>query len=139
MKSITINLLKFASLLFIFTIAFRFGLSKSLENEQYFIVWLIAALYGIAILTIGWIFGKRDKESLPIFDIGFRFHITTYLICIVIGEIWFLFGFQSRCESANAMHLTAIFWGIGILLHYIFYLYTRKYSIKGLKKSELFD
>lgn len=140
MKSISINLVKFAILLGISTILFRFVLSKMLEDEQFNnVVWLIAALYGVIILIIGWVFGKKDKESLPLYDIGFRFHLTTYLICNTIGELWYLFGFQSKHENVKTIHLTVLFWGLGVLLHYILYVFTRKNSIKGLKKSEIFD
>jgi hypothetical protein len=91
------------------------------------------------VFTIGWIFGKKDKMNLPLYDVGFRFHLVTYIFCNLIGELWFLIGLQSEYENVRTVHLTAVFWGLGLLFHFIIYLITRKNAIKGIKKSEIFE
>jgi hypothetical protein len=139
MKLITINQLKFAGSLFLLTIAFRYGLSSLLETSYFTLVWVLAAGYAIAIFAVAWNFGKKDYEYLPLFDIGFRFHLTTYVVCNLIAEIWFLIGFQSKHENIQAVHITAIAWGIGLLIHFVFYLFARKNAIKGIDKSEIFE
>lgn len=139
MKTITKNLLIFSGGLIILTIAFRFSLSTMLQNQLFSSVWIIAIIYGILIFIIGWVFGKRDKMHLPLYDIGFRFHLTTYIICNIIAEGWYLIGFQSEYENLRTVHLTAVFWGIGLLIHFIIYLITRKNAINGIKKSEIFE
>lgn len=88
---------------------------------------------------MGWVFGKRDNLNLPLYDVGFRFHLATYVICNLIGEIWYLLDLQSDYEKIRTIHLTALFWGIGLLIHFIIYLITRKDAIKGIKKSEIFE
>lgn len=139
MKTITKNLLAFSIGLVVLTIAFRFSLSTMLQNQLFSNVWIVAAMYGILIFLIGWIFGKKDKIDLPLYDIGFRFHFATYIICNLIAEAWHLIGLQSEYENVRTVHLTTIFWGIGLLIHFIIYLVTRKNAIKGIKKSEIFE
>lgn len=139
MKIITRNQLIFAGLLTILTIAFRYGLSTLPDKELFVQVWYMAALYGIIICIIGWILGKRDYLSLPLYDVGIRFHATTYIICNIIGELWFVVGFQSTHEHIKIIHLSALIWGLGLLLHFILFLYSRKNAIQGIKKTEIFE
>jgi hypothetical protein len=139
MKSITKNLLIFAAGLIILTILFRFGLSEMLKSKNFAIVMVISSLYGLLVFIIGWIFGKKDYETLPLYDIGFRFHFATYLVCNLIAEAWFYFGLQSQYENVKTIHLTAILWGIGLIIHFIFFVITRKHAINGIKKTEIFD
>ena len=92
MKKLTRNLMFFALGLTILTILFRFGLSYLLQSQQFSNVWLLAVLYGIIVFIMGWIFGKKERLSLPLYDIGFRFHLATYIICNSIAELWFYFS-----------------------------------------------
>ncbi len=139
MKLFTSNQLKFATVLAALLIVFHFGLSTLLKNMEFTWVWLIAAAFAISVFVAGWYFGKKDNDSLPLYDIGFKFHLITYIISNLIAELWFLFGFQSHFEHVKTVHLTAIFWGIGLILHFIIFLYNRKNSIKGIEKSDIFD
>jgi len=139
MKIFTTDQLKFAGLLFIFTIAFRFGLSTLLTSMNFIIVWVIAVLYAICIMIVAWYFAKKDAESHPFYNVAFGFHLITYLVCNILAELWFLFDFQSIHERIITVHLTAIFWGFGLLIHFILFLYARKNSIKGIDKSEIFE
>jgi len=139
MKFFTLNLVKFAIWLFILTAVFRYGLSTVLESRNFEWVWVVALLYGMAVFTVGWRYGKKDNIALPLYDIGFRFHLTTYVICNAMAELWYLFGFQSKYESIYAVHLTTIFWGLGVIVHLIFYILTRKNAIRGISKSDIFE
>lgn len=139
MKIFTINQLRYTLLLAIITIFFRYGLSAFISVEKFTEMWFLAIIYGIIVFIIAWIFGKKDKLSLRLFDIGFRFHLTTYLICNSIAELWFIFGFNASNENIKIIHLTALIWGILLLTHFVFFLVTRRYSILGIKKSEIFD
>lgn len=139
MKSVTSNLLKFAIIFALGSILFRFGLSWAITNHKVFEIWIFASLYFILNFSIGWFFGKKYYESFPLYDIGFRFHLATYVIFNIIAELWFLFGLQSRFENVKIVHQIAIFWGIFLLLHFIIYLFPGKNAIKGLDKSEIFE
>jgi hypothetical protein len=139
MKALTKNLILFSIGATILTIVFRFTLSTMLQREMFTYIWAITVFYGIAMFILGWIFGKKERQTLPLYDIGFRFHLTTYIICNLIAEIWFSVGLQSDYEKIKVVHWTMIIWGIVLLIHFFFYLLTRKNSIKGIKKSEIFE
>ncbi len=139
MKTVNQYLSKFAVTILILTVIFRYSLSTLLSNEEYILVIISAILYFFAMFISGWYFGKKDKEFLPIFDIGFRFHFVTYIIFTLVSEMWFLIGFASKYESINTVHITAIIWGFLLIIHFVFYLMAKKNSINNLDKSDLFE
>lgn len=139
MKTITQYLIKFAIIATLLTIVFRYALTFGIDNKSNLIVMLSAILYGIAMYLAGWVFGKKDREHLPIYDVGFRFHLTTYLIHNIISELWFVFGFNSKSENITVIHSTAIIWGLFLVGHFIFFLWTRKNAIHNLDKEDLFE
>ena len=139
MKTVTSFLLRFALTASVLAIIFRFSLSYGVENKSSIIVALSAILYGVLMFFSGWYFGKKDGEYLPIYDVGFRFHFTTYLIHNTISELWFLFGFNAIQEKIGIVHTTAIIWGVFLIVHFVFFLLTRKNSINNLDKEDLFE
>ena len=139
MKTVTSFLLKFALTATLLTVIFRYCLSYGIDNGASVIIVLSAALYALAMFVSGWYFGKKDGEYLPIFDIGLRYHLATYLVHNIISELWFAFGFNSRYEETGIIHSTAIIWGIVLMIHFIFYLLARRSSINNLHKEDLFD
>ncbi|MDO5607294.1 MAG: hypothetical protein Q4G08_02450, partial [Capnocytophaga sp.] len=84
-------LLKFAFTAVVLTLLFRYFLSYGIENKSFVITVLSSTLYAVAMFAAGFYFGKKDREFLPIYDIGFRFHLVTYLIHNSISELWFVF------------------------------------------------
>ena len=70
-------------------------------------------------------------------DIGFRFHMVTYLLCIGIGYGAYYLGWNT--ENLRAMAITAISWGIGLAIHFVFYLIEQRKTIKGYAKEEIFQ
>jgi len=139
MKTITKYLLGFALTAAVLTVIFRYALSYGIEGESTPIVILSACIYGIAMFLAGWFFGKREGEHLPISDVGFRFHFTTYFIHIGISLLWLSLGFGSKYEQVSWTIMTAIYWGIFVLIHFIVYLWMRKSTINNLDKEDLFD
>lgn len=139
MKIVTKNLMYFAISFFIGAIVFRYFLSTYLKNHPNNLVWIIAVIYFFFCFFIGWFFGKRDYKSLPLYDVGFRFHFVTYLLSNIVAISWFSLDFQSQFENIRTVYAIAIFWGIGLLIHFIYYLIARKNTIKGLNKEEIFE
>jgi len=136
---ITENLVYFAVSALLLGILFRFGKSYAIENQDFTLIVFLAVAYFVAMFVTGWYFGKKDHENLPIYDIGFRFHLFTYVIFFVIAFLWFLLNFNAQQENIIAINMTALFWGIFILIHFAFYLWTRRKTINGLDKKELFE
>jgi hypothetical protein len=136
---ITSYLLKFAFVATILVIIFRYFLSYGIENESRLIIVLSSVSYSICMFIAGFYFGKKDGNFLPIYDVGFRFHFTTYLVHNIISELWFILKFNSGFERIERIHQTVIIWGILLLIHFIIFMLMRKKSFKGLDKKELFE
>ena len=139
MKTITTYLLRFALTAAMLTIVFRYFLSNGIENNSGITIALSAIIYGIAMFIAGWYFGKKDGDYLPIFDVGFRFHLATYVVHNVISLLWIGLGFGSKYEKLSVSVMVAIIWGFFLLLHFIFYLFSRKNSINNLSREDIFD
>ncbi len=116
MKNIHQYLSKFAVTILIITVIFRYSLSTLLSSKEFILVFIPAILYFLAMFSAGWYFGKKDKEFLPIFDIGFRFHFVTYIVFTLISEMWFLMGFASKYENIKTVHITALIWGFLMII-----------------------
>ena len=139
MKTVTKYLSGFAVTIVILTVIFRIALSYCIEKEMYTLTCVCGIIYFIAMFISGWFWGKKDIEYLPIYDIGFRFHCTTYLIFISVSGLWFALGFNSAHEKVCPLYYTGIIWGFFLFIHFFFYLYCRSRSINGLKKEDLFE
>lgn len=139
MKTITKYLLRFVLVASIFTIVFRFFLSYGIENKSDVIMSISAVLYGVSMFCIGWYFGWKDGSYLPILDIGFRFHLATYIVHNTISILWIIFGLGAKYEKLNSVIYVGLYWGVFLFLHFIVYILARKNSIKGLNKEDIFE
>lgn len=139
MKIITPYLLRFGIAASILTILFRYTLSSLMTERLFVLVFVSAALYAAGMFALGWIYGKKDGEYLPIADIGFRFHVTAYLVHNLISWLWFAGGFHSSYESIQVVYYIAILWGVLLLIHLGFYLHSLKHTVNHLDKDDLFD
>jgi hypothetical protein len=139
MKFFTKNLVWFSITFALASLAFRYALSTLLAFHHYGLVWVAAVLYFAVNFFLGWYFGRRDNLTLPLYDVGFRFHFVTYFIFNIMAELWFLSGMNWEYEKIRTVHLTALIWGGFIVIHFIIYLFSRRDAIKGLKRSEIFE
>ena len=136
---ITPNLLKFTLTTVILTIVFRLGLSTSIASKVIIAVVLSSVIYGILMWFNGRYFGRKEYKYLPIYDIGFRFHLSTFLSHNVVSIFWFVFGFESHYENINIIYMTALIWSVFLIIHFIYFLSIRKSTIKNLDKEDLFE
>ncbi|CAM1347000.1 hypothetical protein [Tenacibaculum insulae] len=136
---ITNNLLKFTLGTIILTILFRIVLSTSITNKMTLGVIICAIVYGILMWFNGRYFGRKEYEYLPIYDIGFRFHLFTFLAHNLVSVLWFVFAFESKYENIKVIYITALIWSVFLIMHLIYYLSVRKSSIKNLDKENLFE
>jgi hypothetical protein len=140
MKSlITSNLIKFTFATVVLTIIFRIGLSTSITNKMTAAVIICSIVYGILMWLNGSYFGRKEYEYLPIYDIGFRFHLSTFLAHNLISIVWFVFGFESKYENIEVIYITALIWSTFLIIHLIYYISIKKSSIKNLDKEDLFE
>lgn len=136
---ITSNLLKFTLTTIILTTVFRLALSTSITNKMIIAVILSAVIYAILMWFNGRYFGKSEYEYLPIYDIGFRFHFSTFITHNLVSIFWFVFGFESHYENIKTIYITALIWSVFLITHFVYFLSIRKSTIKNLYKEDLFE
>lgn len=137
MKVFTFRLGQFAFFGLILTVIFRLVLSLCANVENEIIIPLCAIAYCGLMFFIGWHFGKKDVIENEINDIGFRWHFTTYLLCNGVNIVSYYVGLNT--ESLKTIGFTALFWGIAIFVHFVFFIVTQRKSIKGYDKDEIFE
>lgn len=136
---LTPNLLKFTLTTIILTILFRIGLSTALTNRMIIAVTACAIIYALLMFFSGSYFGRKDYEDLPIYDVSFRFHLSTFIAFNVVSILWFVFGFESIYENIDVLYITTSIWSVFLIIHFFYYLSVRKSSIKNLNKEDLFE
>lgn len=139
MKYITKNLIIHSVIFLLTSFLFRYLISWSLTNSYFNGVWIIAMFYFLALVIMIWRFSILDKKHLPLYDLGFRFHLATFLVWLSVSHIWFAFGSISVHEHIMQLHISSLVWLITLAIHFSIYLLTRKKSLNGLKKTEIFD
>lgn len=137
MKILTNRLGQFVVCGLVLTVIFRYVLNLCIETGSKFTPWLCAGIYFCLMYSIGSYFGKKDAMENGIHDIGFRQHLTTYLLCIGIAYAAPYIGLGM--ENQTHVNMSALFWGIGLFIHFIFFLKAQQKTIKGYAKEELFQ
>jgi hypothetical protein len=117
----------------------NFGITQLLNAEEFSLVWILVPLYAIPTFIAGLILGKKDHEILPLVVTGFKFHLITYIISNSVAILKHIFGFASIYENINTVNLTIVFWGLGLLLHFVLYKKAKTKTIKGINQSEIFE
>ncbi|AXT20725.1 hypothetical protein D7030_11875 [Flavobacteriaceae bacterium AU392] len=135
MKTMTNNLKYFSGLTLIFSIIFFYYLYSDITIQSYNKIWIYAILYGMTLFISGLILGYKDPVRNSIYDLGFQYHLTTFIIVNCIGFIASLIAMGINLKTLLTSIMPIIFWGLGLLIHYYFSLK----SIKGINKKEIFD
>lgn len=129
---ITKNLIYFGIPFALLTAAFRFFLSSVLASNY---IGLLAIIYGVLSFALGLYFGFKDKNDLPIFDVGFRFHCVTFMIYFTISFLWTCSEFGSLPRYLKGFKE----WGVFLLIHFVIYIILKSRGIKGLNKEDIFE
>ena len=137
MKALTIRLGQFAISALFLTVLFRYALNLCIGVNSLFGTVSCSIVYGGLMYLLGLYFGKKDAVENEVHDIGFRYHFVTYILCIGIGYGAYYWGWNT--ETLRAMAITAISWGIGIAIHFVFFLLEQHKTIKGYTKDEIFQ
>jgi hypothetical protein len=139
MKSITTYQIGFAALAIGITILFRYLLTFFLNQQQYVLTWILAALYFVCMFSTGWYFGKKANQSLPIASLTFRFHLYTFIIFSFISLLWFKLNLAGVHENFESFKTGTFIWSILLLLHFGMYLLKGRNTIKGIAKTDIFE
>ena len=137
MKALSLRLGQFAVCALLVTAMFRYALNLCIGKESMLAAVSCSVIYFCLMYYIGYYFGGKDAVENGYHDIGFRFHLATYVICIGVGIGAYCIGWYT--EPLKAMAITAISWGFGLLIHFIFFLIAQKSTIKGYAREEIFQ
>lgn len=139
MKLITPNLLKFSAFSLLLTALFKWRLNEAIENKIVVAIVLSSVVYALLLLASALYFARKDKEYLPIFDIGFRFHLAIYTTYHLIASIWTYLDLEAPNTSTSIPKYVALGWLILICIHFIFLQILKKRSISNLNKKDIFE
>ncbi len=144
MKIFTNRLGQFAGCAVVVTIAMNLAIHYLASHLTTWTGGIIAVLYFSTMFSLGWYFGKKDDEENNIYDIGLRWHIVTFLICNGLRYLfWCLLYGQPLVGTAyrilNNINTSVIIWSAFLVFHFMLFLLTRKNSLKGYNKEELFE
>jgi hypothetical protein len=138
MKIFTKQLIFFAILMAVYTLAFRIGLTSCIRHSAWIFLGLLSLIYFCSIFFTAFFLGKSDAQENPFFDLGLRFHVTSYLVWAGVSFGWFYLGNPNRYEHVTDILQVLIYWGFILILHTIIFLITRKDTIRGIRKDEIF-
>ncbi len=137
MKTLTFRLLQFFISALLLSILFRYILNLCIGVNSEMGTLFCSIVYFCLMFLIGWYFGKKDAMENEIHDIGFRFHLITYILCIGAGFGAYYVNWYT--ETPKSMIVTATCWGIGVLIHFLCFIIERKKTIKGYSKDQIFQ
>ena len=87
----------------------------------------------------GRFFGIKEYKYLPIGDVGFRFHLSTFLVFFIVSYTMYHYGFMSKWETREILDITLLIWTTILFTHLIFYLKSKRNNIKGMNKEDIFE
>ena len=137
MKVLTFRLGQFAISALLLTVLFRYALNVCIGMGSWTGSVLCSVVYSCLMFFAGWHFGEKETEDNCIHDIGFRYHLVTFLLCVGVGYAAHYMGWET--EALKSMTIGALCWGIGLFVHLAFFLLEYSKTIKGYAKSEIFD
>lgn len=137
MRVFTQRLGQFAVCALLCTVAFRYALNMAVGMKSLPMTLVCSIVYFGVMFLAGWYFGGKDEAENQIHDIGFRFHFITYVLCVAMGYVSFYIGWNT--EPLRSLNIGAAAWGIGLAVHFAFFLYAQKNAIRGYAKGEIFQ
>lgn len=137
MRVFTQILGQFAVCALLCTVAFRWALNMVVGMESLHMTLVCSIVYFGLMFLAGWYFGDKDEAENQIHDIGFRFHFITYVFCVAMGYASYYIGWNT--EPLRSLNIGAAAWGIGLAVHFVFFLYAQKNAIRGYAKGEIFQ
>jgi hypothetical protein len=138
MKILTKKLFIFAFLMAAYTLAFRVGLTYSIGHSAWLFLAISSIVYGVTIFFTAFFLGKADAMENPFFDLGLRFHVTSYLVWAAVSFGWFYLGKPHHYEHVTDILHPLMYWGCILIVHAVVFLVTRKDTIRGIHKDEIF-
>ena len=105
MKALSMRLGQFAVCALLVTIMFRYALNLCIGEESIWATVSCSVVYFCLMYYIGYHFGEKDAVENGYHDIGFRFHLVTYIVCMCVTLGAHYIGWYT--EPLKAMAITA--------------------------------
>ena len=137
--TITKPLVQFILVTTLLTILFRISLSELLNKQLWNLVFIPPVIYFILMYVSGRNFGIKEYEYLPIGDIGFRFHVSTFIVFFTVSYSMYYLEYMSNSEPRDILDTTLFIWGTLLFTHFVFYQKSRRNNIKGINKEDIFE
>jgi site-specific recombinase len=131
----TTNLKYFSGLALLFSITFFYFLHSDLKAESYENIWWYAVMFGVYLFISGLLLGYKDSVRETKLDLGYRYHLMTFIIVNAVGLISLLIFFGINRDSLISSGIGFFFWAIGLFVHYRL----SSKTIKGMDKDKIFD
>ena len=101
MKALTIRLGQFAICALVLTVLFRYALNLCIEANSVIGTTTCSIVYGGLMFLVGWYFGTKDAKENEVHDIGFRYHLVTYILILVDLKFHLLYLRNSFYHQKN--------------------------------------
>ena len=137
--TITKSLIQFITLTTFLTVIFRISLSEFLNEQLWSFVFIPPLIYFILMYVSGRYFGIKEYKYLPIGDIGFRFHVSTFIVFLIVSYLMYYLGYMSNSEPRGILDITISIWGIFLIIHMILFFKSKNDNIMGINKEDIFD
>ena len=137
--TITKSLIQFITVTTFLTVIFRISLSEFLNEQLWSFVFIPPLIYFILMYVSGRYFGIKEYKYLPIGDIGFRFHVSTFIVFLIVSYLMYYLGYMSNSEPRGILDITISIWGIFLIIHMILFFKSKNDNIIGINKEDIFD
>ena len=137
--TITKSLIQFITVTTFLTVIFRISLSEFLNEQLWSFVFIPPLIYFILMYVSGRYFGIKEYKYLPIGDIGFRFHVSTFIVFLIVSYLMYYLGYMSNSEPRGILDITISIWGIFLIIHIILFFKSKNDNIMGINKEDIFD
>ncbi|MCB2198960.1 hypothetical protein KQI63_06110 [bacterium] len=135
MKYLTRNLILFGLVTIALSLLFHFRLHGMLLSETYGGIWWIAFAYAGAMFLNGFFFGMFDPQRKSRVDLGFMYHLVTFVVVIPIWLGMIFFG-PAKGNFLLWIDLNImVVWAVVLLMHF---LKIRK-QVKGYSPDKAFE
>jgi FtsH-binding integral membrane protein len=124
---------RFALITMFLSLVFFYFLQQGVEQENWKQILVLVIVYALLMFTNGLWNGYQDNPRTQRIEIGFRYHLLTYLI---VNSAALLFAIIPSTTAITVSHalIQILCWGFGLLVHYL----VQRKTIKGYSTHELF-
>ncbi|MEO9483987.1 MAG: hypothetical protein ABJG47_11095 [Ekhidna sp.] len=129
------NLKYFSGLAMLFSVIFFHYLYTNLIIEHYENILAYAVIYGVSLFISGLILGYNDPVRGSRLDLGYYYHLVTFIIVNFVGLISLLAAMGFNTYNLLIGTLSILPWTLGLFVHYYF----SNKSIKGFDKQSAFE